>query len=115
MLGLLADSPEVTGTAPIAISTSKSQSNSTGGSNVAEIVGGVAGGIIGTALIAGIVIRFIIRRRRARSAPSDEFRIDGQSDMGQAAAPHPLTIETPRIYVSSFLFSWPRTGVREHN
>jgi hypothetical protein len=128
MPGLFADSPEVTGSASIVpISTSKSQSHpqttspvslspsnsSTSGSDVAEIVVGVVGGIIGMALIAGIAIRFIIRRRRARSAPSDEFYIDGQSDMREAAAPHPPAIETPKTYVRffPFLFAWSRTGV----
>ncbi|KAI9455004.1 hypothetical protein BJY52DRAFT_1389457 [Lactarius psammicola] len=84
---LIGDFPEVTGTAYIIpTSTSKAaQSNvasSTSSSstptphhspNTSAIVGGTFGGVIGVTLIAGVVLWFAIRRRRARSVPSAPY------------------------------------------
>jgi hypothetical protein len=122
--GSVTDSPEVTGTSSIVptltkgsqstltptstASSSSSSSSSKGSSNSGAIAGGVVGGILGAALIAGIVAWFAIRRKRARSTPSEAYMGD-QGGMGQA---YPLTAGTPKLYVS-FLFWPPRAGVRE--
>ncbi|KAH9071170.1 hypothetical protein EDB83DRAFT_320058 [Lactarius deliciosus] len=80
---LAGDSPEVTGTAsivPTSTSTAaRSTSTSHHSSNAGAIAGGVVGGVIGAALIAGVVVWFAIRRRRARSSPSMDFQ-DGEKD-----------------------------------
>lgn len=112
------DSPEVTGTSLIVPTstnlvspstttpsssspTSTSQSNSKAGA----IAGGVVGGVVGAALIAVVVAWFVVRRRHAGSPPSDK---SGQgSEMGQSMpAPHPLGVDTPRLYVSEFFISF---------
>ncbi len=124
--GSVTDSPEVTGSASIVptltkgsqstltpastpASSSSSSSSSKGSSNGGAIAGGVVGGIFGAALIAGLVAWFTIRRKRARSTPSEAYMGD-QGGMGQA---YPLTAETPKLYVSLFFLGWPRAGVRE--
>lgn len=74
---LKGDFPEVTGTTSIILtSTSRapqsvtprisSSSTSHHSSNTGAIAGGIVGGIVGTALIAGVVLWFAFRRRRAR-------------------------------------------------
>jgi len=122
---LTGDSPEVTGTAAtVPTSTKNSQStvtpqttsdapdssnsSSKGSSNTGAIAGGVVGGVIGAAIIASLVSWFTIRRRRASSAPSAAY-IDGQSGMGEATAPYPLGIETPRLYDPSDPSTYPMT------
>lgn len=118
---LTGDSPEVTGsgssiptstknsqstvTPQTASSASSSSSSSKSSSNTGAIAGGVVGGVVGAALIAGIVSWYAIRRRRARSAPSAAYI--GQNDMGQAAVPYPLTIDTPRLYDPSDPSTYP--------
>ena len=120
MLGPVTDSPEVTSGAPIvptstrkdqstispmplsSISPSSSDPSSKSSSNAGKIAGGVVGGLAVAALIAGIVFWFIIRRRRARTAPSSEFYIDGQSGTRREAAPYSSTIEALRAYVRLF-------------
>jgi hypothetical protein len=118
--------PEVTGSAtivpastvtfqtPSSVSSSLLNLAYKGNSNAGEIMGGVVGGIIGAALIVGIILWFIIRRRRARTA-SAEY-IYSQSDMWQAMGPYSKINERPRIYVRAFFFfAYLRAGVREHN
>ncbi|KAI9455008.1 hypothetical protein BJY52DRAFT_1213484 [Lactarius psammicola] len=109
------DSPEVTGTAPIVTtSTSKvtqstitpdTSSSSTPisdhSSNTGAIAGGVVGGVIGVALIAGVVLWFVIRRRRARSVPSAPYE-DPQGSEKEKLPPHPLAEGTLKIYVSAY-------------
>jgi len=113
------DSPEVTGTSSIVptltkgsqstltpsstASSSSSSSSSKGSSNSGAIAGGVVGGILGAALIAGIVAWFAIRRKRARSTPSEAYMGD-QGGMGQA---YPLTAGTPKLYDPSDPSTYP--------
>ena len=47
--------------------------------------------------MSGILARFIIRRRRARLAMSTSGQ-GGEGELEQPV-PHPVTIETPRLYV----------------
>ncbi|KAH9035485.1 hypothetical protein EDB85DRAFT_1943616 [Lactarius pseudohatsudake] len=122
---LAGDSPEVTGTgangptstirvsqSTLTPTTSGSGSSSTStstshsSSNAGAIAGGVVGGIVGAALIAGVAAWFIIRRRRARSAPSATYMTGQGGDMGQPV-PYPLTIETPRLYDPSDPTTYP--------
>jgi len=99
------DSPEVTGSVSVfPISTSgASQSTQTlssvsssptstshSSSNSGAVAGGVVGGVVGVTLIAGIVAWFVLRRRRARLAPSSEYMSGQLGEMGQPE-PYPLT------------------------
>jgi hypothetical protein len=63
-----------------------------------EMEGSVVGGIVGAALISGVVVWFV-RRRRARSAPSTT---DTRGEMEQPVTYQPLTIKTPKLYVSLY-------------
>ncbi|KAI9455011.1 hypothetical protein BJY52DRAFT_366538 [Lactarius psammicola] len=124
---LAGDSPEVTGTSSIVPtstirvsqstltpsgsesgSSSTSTSTSQSSSNAGAIAGGVVGGIIGVALIAGVVAWFVIRRRRARSAPSTAY-MSGQGGEMDQPMPYPLTIESPRLYDPSDPTTYPTT------
>lgn len=71
------------------------------------------GGLIGAAAIGAVIAFFIIRRRRARSAPSTAYMSgQGGSEMGEPV-PYPLTSDTPRLYVSIIfflLFAWRNGG-----
>lgn len=112
------DSPEVTGTAstfPMSTSSisrstltpsaSTSTSTSHHNSDAGAIAGGVIGSLLVVALIIGIVARSIIRRRRARSAPSTTYlSLHGSDFEHWQPMPFPPTIETPRLYVSVSLF-----------
>jgi len=116
ILDSVADSPEVTGSASIApTSTTDSQytvtqlvtaspfaSSKGSTSSTGIITGSIVGAIGGAALIAGVVLCLVIRRRRARSALSAVL-IDSQSDVGRAAIPYPLATEMLRLYVRVFL------------
>lgn len=122
------DTPEVTGTASIIPSSikvaqstltptatgshSSSTSASHSSSNAGAIAGGVVGGLLGAALIAAVVAWFVIRRRRARSAPSTEYMSGQSGEMGQPV-PYPLTVDAPRLYVSLFVFVLPVRQVGE--
>ncbi|KAI9455006.1 hypothetical protein BJY52DRAFT_692433 [Lactarius psammicola] len=88
-------SPEVTGTASIVPTSTAAQSTLTSNhsSNTGAIAGGVVGGIIGAILIAGVVVWFSIRRRRARSAPYMDFQ-GSQKEQ----PPHPLSEWAPKFY-----------------
>ncbi|KAH9035489.1 hypothetical protein EDB85DRAFT_863282 [Lactarius pseudohatsudake] len=84
--------PEVTGTASTSTSTvAQSTSTSNHSSNTGAIAGGVVGGVIGAALIAGVIVWFSIRRRRARSSPYLDF----QGGEMEQPPPHPLKIYDP--------------------
>jgi len=121
ILGSVADSPEVTGSASDIVATStngqttltpqntsfpSASSSFKGSTNTGAIAGGVLGGIFGAALIAGIVLWFTIRRRRARSALSAAPN-GGQGNMGQIIVPYPL------IYVRFFSPTYPHAHIRE--
>lgn len=79
------DSPEVTGTASIirvsqstlppsaSGSSSSSTSTSHSSSTTGAIPGRVVGGIIGAAVAIEVVAWFVVRYRRARSAPSTAY------------------------------------------
>jgi hypothetical protein len=90
-----ASSPTSSHTASGSASSSTSTSHS---SNRGEMEGSVVGGIVGATLIFGIVVWFV-RRRRARSAPSTT---DTSDEMEQPVAYQPLTIKTPKLYVSLY-------------
>jgi hypothetical protein len=111
------DSPEVTGTTSIVpLSTSRiSQSTLTPSastptstshhnSDAGPIAGGVIGSLLGVALVIGVVAWYLIRRRRARSAPSTAYlNLHGSENEHWQPMPYPPTIErfeTPRLYVS---------------
>ena len=99
------DAPEVTGTSSIVpISTSRVSKSS---SNAGAIAGGVVGGVFGMALITGVVAWLFVRRRRARSPPSD---MGGQREgmVQPVTVAYPSTIGTPRLYVSDSLFPLPQ-------
>ncbi|KII88418.1 hypothetical protein PLICRDRAFT_41576 [Plicaturopsis crispa FD-325 SS-3] len=74
-----ATSPKSTAAGSTASSTATGLSDSTPtasskkSSNTGAIAGGVVGGVVGAALIAAIVAFFLIRRRRAQTAPSAAF------------------------------------------
>ncbi|KAF8262512.1 hypothetical protein EI94DRAFT_1743490 [Lactarius quietus] len=109
------DSPEVTGTSSISIPSitptplptpiptpiptppHPPHTSNTG----AAIAGGVVGGIVGTALIAGVVFWFVLRRLRARSVPS--------LDMGEREQkpPRPFAGAAPRLYDPSDPTTYP--------
>ena len=73
-------------------------------SNRGGMEAGFIGGIVGVTLISGIVTWFIVRRRRARCAPSIA---DTGGEM-ERPVPYPPTIELPRLYVSLYsLFLQP--------
>lgn len=76
------------------------------------MAGDIVGGIVGGALITGIVVWFVFRRRRTRSPPSDlSDTSDPWREMGQfVSVPNPLTIETPTLYLSDSLFPSPQQG-----
>ncbi|KAI9446130.1 hypothetical protein H4582DRAFT_2052238 [Lactarius indigo] len=90
--------PEVTGTAsifPTSTSTAaKSTSTSHHSSNAGAIAGGVVGGIICAVLIAGVIVWFTIRHRRARSSPY----LDSQGSEKEQSRPHPLADGAPKLY-----------------
>ena len=122
LIGSIADSPEVTGSAsnvpsptsghstitPGATSSSSSSSSSSlssktkSSSNSGAIAGGVVGGVAVVALIAGLVTWFTIRRRR-RHAPSADYIGSQGSDMG--VVPYPMDAARPKLYVRLFLLS----------
>jgi len=95
----IGDSPEVTGTASIVRvsqstltpsasgSGSSSTSTSHSSSSSGVIAGGVVGGVVGAAMITGVAAWFVVRRRRARSAPSTAYL----SGRGEKPVPYPLT------------------------
>ena len=91
------DSPEVTGTA----STVSHHSSDDG-----AIAGGVVGGIAGAALITGIALWYILRRRRDRSVPleSMKFRTVENRQSTQVSTPLSSTLanEAPKLYVSVY-------------
>ncbi|KAF8262511.1 hypothetical protein EI94DRAFT_1743477 [Lactarius quietus] len=104
------DSPEVTGTSSISIPSitptplptptptpTPSHTSNTG----AAIAGAVVGSIVGTALIAGVVFWFVLRRRRARSVPS--------LDMGETEQPprRPFAGAALRLYDPSDPTTYP--------
>lgn len=118
------DSPEVTGTAstfPMSTSSisrstltpsaSTSTSTSHHNSDAGAIAGGVIGSLLVVALIIGIVARSIIRRRRARSAPSTTYlSLHGSDFEHWQPMPFPPTIETPRLYDPSDPTTYPRNS-----
>jgi len=113
IIGPVTDSPEVTGSAcnaPSSSSTITPSSPSKGNSNAGAIAGGVVGGVVGVALIAGLVTLFTIRRRR-RHVPSAEYLSSHGSDMGVVLKP--TNIGTLKLYVSHFFFALPRAGVQD--
>ncbi|KAH9071171.1 hypothetical protein EDB83DRAFT_320063 [Lactarius deliciosus] len=85
--------PEITGT-----TVAQSTSTSNHSSNTGAIAGGVVGGIIGAALIAGVIVWFSIRRRRARSSPYLDF----QGGEKEQPPPH-----LPKIYDPSDPSTYP--------
>ncbi|KAH9958294.1 hypothetical protein BC827DRAFT_609932 [Russula dissimulans] len=114
------DRPEVTGSATIIptatkgsqttfteTSSSTSSTSSSGTSNTAAIAGGVVGGVIAACLIAGVVAWFVIRHRRARSAPSVAYMNGQGGNMEQTTVPYPLSIESPRLYDPSDPSTYP--------
>lgn len=120
MLRSRSDSPEGTGTASnvptstssishstITPSTSGSGPNSTSAehhsSDPGPTAGGVIGAIIGAALIVGAVAWLIVRRRRARSAPSTLYLSLHEGEMEQPTPYH--LMETPKLYVSVYHFT----------
>jgi len=87
----LGDNPEATATAPqstasviststspFSISSSPSSSvlpagSSSSQTNVGAIAGGVVGGVVGIALIAAVVVFFVMKKRRSQIPPSAQF------------------------------------------
>ncbi|KAN0140948.1 hypothetical protein V8E53_001392 [Lactarius tabidus] len=126
------DSPEVTGTASnIHMSTSgishstltpsSSTSTSTSqhhSSDAGAIAGGVIGSLLGAGLIIGVIAWYLIRRRRARSAPSTAYlSLHGSENDHWQPLPYPPTIETPRLYDPSDPTTYPSgmyTPVSDH-
>ncbi|KAI0256989.1 hypothetical protein BJV78DRAFT_1150861 [Lactifluus subvellereus] len=118
---LAGDSPEVTGSASTIqtltrasqttvtpTSASSSPSSSKSSQNTGAIAGGVVGGAVGAAMVAGVVAWFVIRRRRARSAPSAAFVGSQGSDVAQTTEPYPLSIEIPqKLYDPSDPSTYP--------
>jgi hypothetical protein len=117
LIGCITDSPEVTGGAFYVPSSTSYQSTITPGtsspasspsssslsksnSNAGSLAGGVVGGIVGVALIAGLVARFTIIRRRRHALSADHIRDQG-SNMG-GVVPYPMNTLRPKLYVSLF-------------
>lgn len=118
------DSPEVTGTVSIvptsAVTVSQSTLTPSAGSSSSStptptptshssstsgaIAGGVVGGFVGAALIAGVVVWFVVRSRRARSPLSNTYTSGQGGEMMGQPVPYPSSVETPRLYVSDSLF-----------
>ncbi|KAI9455007.1 hypothetical protein BJY52DRAFT_692453 [Lactarius psammicola] len=98
-------SPEVTGTASIVPTSTAAQSTSTShhSSNTGAIAGGVVGGVICAVLIAGVVVWFSIRRRRARSVPHLDFQVDEKEQL----PPHLLAEGSPKFYDPSDPTTYP--------
>ncbi|KAF8261132.1 hypothetical protein EI94DRAFT_1746644 [Lactarius quietus] len=121
---LVGDSPEVTGTSSTSTSTAmpstSASSHSTSSSSPSTLssspstlsssistphqtskvgahAGGVVGGIVGAALIAGVVLWFAFRRRRAHSAVGEK----------ELPPPQPLAEEVPRLYDPSDPTTFP--------
>ncbi|KAF8262483.1 hypothetical protein EI94DRAFT_1788960 [Lactarius quietus] len=110
---VVGDLPEVIGTSSTtptststATHTTSASSHSTSPSLISNphqtskpgvIAGGVVGGIVGAALIAGVVLWFAFRRRRAHS------------DMGEKklSPPQPLAEREPRLYDPSDPTTFP--------
>ncbi len=123
IIGLVTDSPEVTGSASNVPSSTSNQSiissktsspvpsSSKSNSNAGAIAGGIVGGVVGVALIAGLVTWFTIRRWR-RYAPSAEYFSGQGSDMGVVG--YPMDIGTPKLYVCLFS-AWPPAGVQDRD
>ena len=64
--------------------------------------GGVVGGVVSGALISGVVVWFVVRRRRTRCARSTT---NTWSEIEQSVPDtDPLAIETLRLYVSFYFF-----------
>ena len=104
------DSPEVTGSVSIVPTSTNGVSQSTvtlgqtasalpstlhSNSDSGVVAGGVVGGFV---LISGVVAWLIVRRRRARWAPSTAYMSGPLGKVGQKA-PQPLT---QRLYVSLY-------------
>ena len=125
------DFPEITGTAFIvptstvgaaqstltpssSASNLSSTSTSHSSSKSGAIAGGVVGGIVaGAAIIVGVVAWFVVRRRHARSTPSNTHMSGQGGEMLGQPVSYPLSIGTPRIYVSDPLFPLPNYVGRE--
>ncbi|KAN0140944.1 hypothetical protein V8E53_001388 [Lactarius tabidus] len=86
-------------------SGSSSTSTSHTSPNRSEMEGSVIGGIVGAALISGVVVWFV-RRRRARCGPSIA---DTRGEVEQPVAYQPLTIKTPKLYDPSDPTTYPKT------
>ena len=108
------DYPEVTGTTAIVpTSTSKAaqavapSTSLFSTSTVGAIAGGVVSGILGVALVSGVDVWFVIRRRRARSAISSIYSSNQEGELEQPVSYPLLTIETPTTLHVSVYFSIP--------
>jgi len=93
---LLTASPSPTG-------TGTASSGST--SSTAAIVGGVVGGIVGLALIAGVVVFFVMKKRRPQTPPSTQFTAAPMSPASPSGVytdttPFVPKMAQPRLYVS---------------
>ena len=113
------DSPEVTGTAssfPM-LTSAIPQSTETPGtasltshnsSDAGAIAGGILGSLLVVALIVGLAAWYLIRRRRARSAPSTAYLSlhGGEFENWHPMPPpsYPPTVASPSLYVSSVSF-----------
>ncbi len=96
ILGSVADSPEVTGSAPVApTSTTDSQYTVTHLATASPLASS-KGSTSSTGIITGSIVGAI-------GGALSAVLIDSQSDMGRAAIPYPLAIEMLRLYVRVFL------------
>ena len=95
---------------PNASGGSSSSSTSKSSSKTGAIVGCIVSLTLIAGLVMGLVARFVVRRRRACSPPSDTSDQGGKIEQ---PVPYPLTIEPPILYVSDYLFPLPQTKRRE--
>ncbi|KAF8136781.1 hypothetical protein EV363DRAFT_1320525 [Boletus edulis] len=119
------DNPESTASHPqstgstlstsTASGTASSSPTSSGSkSNTGAIAGGVVGGVIGVALIAAVVVFFMMKKKRSRIPPSAQF----SSDQKSHGAPSTIYTDTtafvpqmahPKLYDPSDPSTFPAT------
>jgi hypothetical protein len=122
-LSCLVDSPEVTGTTvplagatvsnvtPSSSGSSSSSTSTSHSSSSTSAIAGVVGGIVGAALVAGVGALFVFHRRRARSPPSTAYTSGQEGEKMEQPVPSPLTVETPKLYVSDSFAQTTQTKV----
>ncbi|KAN0076910.1 hypothetical protein V8E55_010765 [Tylopilus felleus] len=97
-----------TAAASLTPSPSVSSSNRAS-SNTGAIAGGVVGGVVGVALIAAVVVYFVMKRKRSRAPPSAQFTGNETSPSAVYTGPTPFApqMAQPKLYDPSDPSTFP--------